>query len=105
MYSNMPDDVTDATSSDGASSDGKNNTAALLKKSSGGGIIMHFILMEKSDDRKRRSGAGCLWRWHLPRGRGLVCTGFSKPDGKRILGESGYPDHHSKRSGAVYGRR
>ena len=28
MYSNMPDDVTDATSSDGASSDGKNNTAA-----------------------------------------------------------------------------
>ena len=31
MYSNMPDDVTDATSSDGASSDGKNNTAALLK--------------------------------------------------------------------------
>lgn len=74
MYSNMPDDVTDATSSDGASSDGKNNTAALLKNlPEGYNYAFHFdgkkVTIEKDGVEQDVYGDG-IYRegedWYVP---------------------------------------
>lgn len=93
MYSNMPDDVTDATSSDGASSDGKNNTAALLKNlPEGYNYAFHFdgkkVTIEKDGVEQDVYGDG-IYRegedWYVPGFQNLM---EKNPGRKRISGSS-----------------